>query len=86
MFVTILNAFKNKQNLLQIKKKKSKRKCVKDRYRQITEEITKNTHIKEKMGVSVQGSAVINSTSTHKDAGLIPGLVSGLSIQCCREL
>ena len=86
MFVTILNAFKNKQNLLQIKKKKSKRKCVKDRYRQITEEITKNTHIKEKMGVSVQGSAVINPTSMHKDAGLIPGLVSGLSIQCCREL
>ena len=32
------------------------------------------------------GSAEMNLTSIHEDAGPIPGLDSGLRIQCCCEL
>ena len=32
------------------------------------------------------GSVEMNPTSIHRDVGLIPGPLSGLMIQCCREL
>ena len=37
-------------------------------------------------GSSLRGSAEINLTRVHEDAGLIPGLDCGLRIQCCHEL
>ena len=38
------------------------------------------------VGEFLFGSVGMNLTSIHEDVGLIPGVLSGLRIQCCSEL
>ena len=50
---------------------------------EVTESQRKNDTI---LGVPVVALWLTNLTSIHEDVGLIPGLLTGLRVQCCCEL